>query len=117
LAESLSAQLDLPCLCLDAIYHGAHWSETPLPEFCDEVNEFVSSNEEWVIDGNYERKLKHSTWTAATDIVWIDLPIYVVLWQLFWRTVWRIWSRVELWGKEGCVETFRKQFLSTDSLL
>jgi hypothetical protein len=110
--------LGLPCLCLDAIYHGPNWTEAPLDKFRDEVSGFISSNEEWVVDGNYQAKLGRSgAWFSATDIVWLDLPIYVVLWQLFWRTVARIWSGVDLWGKEGCVETWKKQFLSTDSLL
>jgi hypothetical protein len=72
--------------CLDALYHRPHWSETPLVEFRDEFDAFVSLHEEWVIDGNSEKKLEHGTWITAMDIVWIDLPIYV-LWQLFWRTV------------------------------
>jgi hypothetical protein len=57
------------------------------------------------------------TWEAATDIIWLDYPIYIVLWRLWFRTIERIRSGVKLWGMEGCVETWQSQFLSRDSLL
>lgn len=57
------------------------------------------------------------TWSSATDIIWLDYPIYIVLWRLLWRSIARIRSGVELWDKEGCVETWRGTFLSWDSLL
>jgi len=57
------------------------------------------------------------TWEAETDIIWLDYPIYIVLWRLFFRTINRVWSGVNLWDKEGCTETWQQQFFSRDSLL
>ena len=118
LAESLAVLLHLPYLCLDALSHQPHWQDTPLSIFRAQLSEFISLHPDgWVIDGNYRRKVGDISWAAATDIVWLDYPIYVVLWRLLFRTLGRITGRVELWGMEGCVETWQSQFFSWDSLL
>ena len=71
----------------------------------------------WIIDGNYRSDLGHITWSAATDILWLDYPIYVVLWRLWFRTIGRIRGGEKLWGLDGCVETWQSQFFSYNSLL
>jgi|SRR5579862_3158386 len=118
LGENLSKVLGLPLLRLDAISHQPYFQDTPPEIFRSQVVQFIESNQNgWIIDGNYRNILGHITWGAASDIVWLDYPIYVVLWRLWFRTIGRIRSSEKLWGLEGCVETWQSQFLSKDSLL
>lgn len=80
--------------------------------------DFIAENPDgWVIDGNYRNMVGDITWEAATDIIWLDYPIYIVLWRLLFRTIDRVRSGVNLWDKEGCIETWQQQFFSRDSLL
>ncbi|MFZ3080715.1 MAG: Imm5 family immunity protein [Bellilinea sp.] len=68
----------------------------------------------WVVDGNYA-KVRDIIWPRADTLIWLELPLAVVLWRLFWRTVRRVVTREELWN--GNKETFRGAFFSKDSLL
>jgi adenylate kinase family enzyme len=118
LGEKLAAILGLPFLCLDALFHQPHWQHTPPDIFQQQVKEFIASNPNgWIIDGNYRKVVGDITWKASTDIIWLDYPIFVILWRLWFRTIGRIRSGVKLWGKDGCVETWKSQFFSWDSLL
>ena len=70
----------------------------PNDEFRESVREALRGDR-WVADGNY-RLARDVIWTRATVLVWLDYPIYVVLWRLFWRTVARVlWhgNREKLW--------------------
>jgi hypothetical protein len=114
----LAKVLALPFLNLDALAHRPHWQDTPLEDFRNQVSEFIEANPEgWIIDGNYQRMVGDITWHSATDIIWLDYPIFVVLWRLWFRTIARIRSAERLWGMDGCIETWQHQFFSWDSLL
>ena len=118
LGEELAQILDLPFLCLDALSHRPQWEDTAVETFRSQTSEFIDAHSDgWIIDGNYQNKVADITWHSATDIIWLDYPIFVVLWRLWFRTIERIQSGVELWGIKGCVETWRSQFLSRHSLL
>jgi len=100
------------------VAHRPHWQDTPRETVRAEVLEFLDANPEgWIIDGNYQSIVADITWHSATDIIWLDYPIFVVLWRLWFRTIKRIRSGETLWGMDGCVETWRGQFFSRDSLL
>jgi hypothetical protein len=91
---------------------------TPIEDLRKQVQDFVTANPDgWVIDGNYRNQVSDITWDNASDIIWLDYPIYIPLWRLLFRTLWRITYGVKLWGKNGCVETWKSQFFSRDSLL
>ena len=118
LGEQLAQNFSLPFLCLDALSHQPHWQDTPPDVFRNQVLDFVAANPHgWVIDGNYTKTVRDITWASASDIIWLDFPIFVVLWRLWFRTIERIRSGVKLWGMEGCVETWQVQFFSRKSLL
>lgn len=98
--------------------HRPHWQDAPREAVRAKVSEFLGANSEgWIIDGNYQNMVADITWNSATDIIWLDYPIFVVLWRLLFRTIRRIRSGEKLWGMEGCIETWRSQFFSSDSLL
>ncbi|HRG88651.1 MAG TPA: hypothetical protein PLW44_06485 [Chitinophagales bacterium] len=114
LARKLAAKHNIPHIELDVLYWQPGWVETPMPEFIGKIETALHENTDWVICGNYN-VAKNITLPAATDIVWLDTPLYVNLWRVLKRSVVR-W----LTGKEsfaGCPETFSHIFLTKKSLL
>ena len=87
----------------------------PSPEaFRARVAEAISVDG-WVVDGNYNGKLRGLVLEHADLIVWLDPPLRTILWRIFRRTLRRIRTRDELWS--GNRETWRNAFFSRDSLV
>lgn len=98
---------------LDALNWDPGWTQAPVEVFRQRVAAALEGREGWVVDGNYSR-VRDLVWPRATSIVWLDFPLRIVLWRLFWRTLRRWWRREELWN--GNRERFTDNFLSKDSL-
>ena len=113
LARRLAAAVAVPHIELDAIHWSTgNWVELPLAEFRRQVALAVAADA-WVVDGNYS-KVRDIVWSRADTIIWLDYPLPLSLWRLFWRTLRRAWRREVLWG--GNQERFIEQFASRDSL-
>lgn len=97
-ARNLSKLLNIPHLELDTIFWNPGWVKTPKDEMYKIVDEKLRTDGEWIVDGNY-RFLADITWARAEMIVWLDYPLYVNLWRLFWRSLWRIVTREKVCGK------------------
>ncbi len=67
----------------------------------------------WVVDGNHS-KVRDLVWSRADTVVWLDYPLWLILWRLAWRTSRRVIAREELWS--GNRETLRGAFFSRNSL-
>jgi len=114
-AAELARRLGLPCVELDALHHGPHWSAPTPEEFQARVRTAMTAAANgWVIDGNYDAKLGETVTGVADAIVWLDLPLGVKLRRLWRRTLHRIRDDVELWN--GNRETWRGAFVGRDSL-
>jgi adenylate kinase family enzyme len=113
-SRRLSAKLGLKDIELDALFWGPDWTQTPQPEFRLKIERAMEDHSGWVIHGNYS-KVRDITWKKATTLVWLDYSRRVVFWRVFKRSVTRILTREPLWS--GNTETFRKTFLSKDSIL
>ncbi len=98
---------------LDALNWDPNWTQAPAEVFRQRVAAALEGREGWVVDGNYSRA-RDLVWPRATHIVWLDFPLRIVLWRLFWRTLRRWWRQEELWN--GNRERFSDNFLSKDSL-
>lgn len=94
--RSLAAQLDVPFVELDQIFHQPGWQELPVEAFRDRVGQ-VASTEGWVIDGNYSA-VRDLVWARADTVVWLDLPRPAVMRQVIRRTIRRVVRREELWN-------------------
>lgn len=113
LGKQLAAQLGMTHVELDRLHWLANWQMQDTDTFRRQVDEALST-ESWVVDGNYS-KARDIVWARADTIIWLDYPLRIIYWRLFRRTMRRIISREDLW-QTGNRESFRKQFLSKDSL-
>jgi adenylate kinase family enzyme len=111
-ARALAQRMHVPVIELDALRHGPGWTETPDDRFRELIGAQTSAGA-WVVDGNYS-VIMDVTWGRADTLVWLDYPLRLVMWRLFFRTNRRILRRVVLWN--GNRETFANVYLSRDSL-
>ena len=109
MAKALSAALGIPRIELDAINWQPGWRDIAIQEpeeFFRRVAE-AAAGEDWVMDGNYT-KARDAHWPRATAFVWMDTERWVVMRQVFWRSLSRAVTKQELWPGTGNRELFRK---------
>jgi adenylate kinase family enzyme len=106
-AARLAANLAVPHLELDGVFHQPGWQPLPLADFRAEVADFTAGDG-WVIDGNY-RGVQDLVWARADTVVWLDPPRWRVMGQLARRTLGRMARRTELWNgnRESWVNLLR----------
>ncbi len=112
LAAALAAQYAVPYVELDALHWGPNWMHAPARQFRDTVASAIAGDT-WVVDGNYSA-VRDLIWPRATTFIWLNYPLWLSLVRLFKRSWRRIVTGQQIWGTN--VETFRAQFLDTDSL-
>jgi len=114
LARCLAKRLDIPHIELDALYWKPNWVGSPTDVFRQCVKEAVSGKR-WVVDGNYS-KTRDIVWVRADTIVWLDYPLWILLWRIFKRGIRRSITRENLWGT-GNRETLYRHFFTHDSMI
>jgi adenylate kinase family enzyme len=113
LARAVAGKLGIKFIEQDRLFWRPGWEKAPKEEFRSAVLAEIEA-EDWTICGNYSA-VRNEVWKRATHIVWLNYGLPVVLWWWLKRTVPRIVT-----GEECCNgnrETFRSQFLSTESLI
>ncbi len=114
LAQKLSEEFALHYIQLDALSWLPNWVERDNASFLELLAQEVETHDHWVVDGNYSRT-HHITWAKADVIVWLNYSYPVVLWRALTRTMRRVYTQEPLFA--GNVETLRRSFLSSDSIL
>jgi adenylate kinase family enzyme len=114
-ARRLADQLNLPYVEMDRLFWGANWIKSDDQEFLARVQAAVDEPT-WVLDGNYTRTIPVK-WAQVDLVIWLDYPFHTTMWQAIKRAVTRVWSKEELWPGTGNRETFRRTFLSRDSII
>jgi adenylate kinase family enzyme len=114
LAERLALQKGLRVIELDALYWGRNWQGAPVELFRYRV-ECETRDGDWIVVGNYGQ-VRDLVWRPADTLIWLDLPLSIVTWRLFRRTLRRVLSKEDLWGT-GNRETWRSAFFSRQSIL
>ncbi len=112
LAETLAQALQIPHYELDAFNWQPNWTEAPRELTRQRVEEFTRS-EAWVTDGNYSY-CRDIIWSRLEAVIWLDYPLGLILWRLWWRTWQRVIRKEFLWGTN--YERLWPQFFSKDSL-
>jgi adenylate kinase family enzyme len=113
LARTLSERLQAPHVELDAHHWGPDWTENP-PDVLSASVQRALSGGRWVCDGNFSR-LRATILSRATALVWLNYTFPVVMARAVRRTVRRVALKERLYADN--VETFRRSFLSRDSIL
>lgn len=117
LSQQLSHALGVPHIQLDQLFWRANWQGTPDDEFFAKLETALSTAAEgWVLDGNFNRT-RNIKWRDVDIIIWLDYGFGRVFRQSLSRAIGRIVSRKELWPGTGNRESFRKTFMSRDSIL
>lgn len=100
LGEQLATSLGVPFVELDALNWQPDWaglSETN-PDELNGLLEEATSGEGWVVDGSYASFSQRIFWPRLETVVWLDLPMYLLLWRVLLRS-WKRWRSKELlWG-------------------
>lgn len=105
LGRALAARLDAPFVECDAIRHKANWVSATDDELRAGIDAVLGHHDRWVIDGTFQRQLGDFVSGRADLLVWLDLPLPLKLWRLWWRSYGRVTTRQILWN--GNYETWR----------
>lgn len=98
MARRLSERMGAPHVELDALFHGPGWQPADADAFLAAV-ERATSDDTWVVDGNYRAVVGEGpVWARADTVVWLDLPRRVVMRQVVLRTLRRGLRREVLWN-------------------
>lgn len=98
---------------LDSIHWLPNWVPRPDEELRSLVEQAVAA-EQWVADGNYGQ-VRDIVWQRATCLIWLNYPFRVVFWRALRRTLTRVFTGQRVYS--GNQESFRRAFLSSDSIL
>jgi adenylate kinase family enzyme len=111
-AKEIARILGVTHVEFDAYRHGPNWTETPDDIFREQLREALQGDT-WVADGNYS-VTRDVVWPRATTVIWLDYPLRIVMWRLFWRIMRRGILRQELWN--GNKENIWGHFFTRESL-
>ena len=98
---------------LDELFWSERWQPKSKEEFARLVAE-ATAGPAWIADGHYGRG-RDVLWPQAERLIWLNYGKPRVLWRSLKRSIRRCLAREPLW--HGNRETFRKTFLSMDSIL
>jgi adenylate kinase family enzyme len=109
----IAKKLGYPYVELDEIQWKPNWTESTEEELFTNLERSLAG-ESWVLDGNYSKTVPIK-WKRVQLIVWLDLPYWLILYQVISRTIRRSLTSEELWA--GNRETLWKAFFHRDSII
>ncbi len=115
-ARKLAELLGSPHIEMDRLYHKPNWEESTPDELVEKLNKALAPDR-WILDGNYHSKSFKTKWSRATAIIWLDMSFTRNVTQATQRAIRRIRTKQELWPGTGNRETFRRTFMSRESVL
>ena len=110
--RQLAALTSAPFIELDAIHWLPNWTPIEDEAFRQDIAQLIVADS-WIIDGNYSL-VRDMIWQRATAIIWLDYPLPLVLWRLFWRTLHRTLTQKRLFNENR--ESFFTHFFTRESL-
>ena len=114
-SKQLAGILAIPYVQMDALFWGPNWYEPSDDEFFPRVERALTQHA-WVLDGNYTRTIPIK-WARVDCVIWLDYSFLRTVRQVALRAVGRSISGRELWEGTGNRETFRRSFMSKDSII
>lgn len=92
LAREIAVRWRLPYVEVDSLYHGPGW--TVRPEYREELQAFIT-RPGWVVEW---QGLRAALAREADTLVWLDYPVWFVMYRVGKRTLRRAISREVLWA-------------------
>ena len=86
LARLLSSRQGIPFIDLDELYWEPGWQEAPKAVFSARVRSAIDAPR-WVLAGNYLDVTAALAWPRLTTLIVLDLPLPLMLWRSFRRTL------------------------------
>ncbi len=114
LAEKLAHKIGGAYVDLDQFHHLPGWKERGTEDFCRLVDA-ATRGDTWAVAGNYTTRAQPIIRPRADTLIWLDMPFWANLWQLFRRTLKRVRTGESICN--GNRETIAKSFFSKDSIL
>lgn len=114
-SQQLADRLAIPYVQMDALFWGPNWYQSSDDELFPKVQQALNQDT-WVLDGNYTRTIPIK-WARVDCVIWLDYAFLRTVRQAVGRAVSRSISGHELWEGTGNRETFRKSFMSKDSIV
>lgn len=116
-SRQLAQKLDLSHIEMDDLFWLDNWQETPDDQFFLKLqSQMNAADEGWVLDGNYSRTLPLKLAKLDT-IIWLDYSFRLNFYRSIKRAISRAMSQKPLWKSSNNHETFRRSFLSKDSII
>lgn len=97
LAARFAADLGIPHVELDELYHGPYWTPSNPDVFSARVR-LAAAEPVWVMDGNYTSIVGQIARDRAALVIALDLPRWRVMSRITRRTIRRVITRTELWN-------------------
>lgn len=114
-AKQLSNKLSVKYIEMDSLFWKKDWEMSSDEEFFRKL-ENATSNDSWVLDGNYTRSISVK-WKNVDTVIWIDNSFILTMYQAVFRALKRSILKRELWQGTGNKESFRKSFFSKESMI
>ncbi|RZF50852.1 adenylate kinase [Acinetobacter halotolerans] len=116
-SRQLTRKLGFMLIEMDDLFWLDDWQETSDDEFFSKLQKQMDQAKDgWVLDGNYSRtqdiKLKY-----IDTIIWLDYSFSLNLYRSVKRAIIRAATQKRLWANSNNRESFRKSFLSKDSII
>ena len=109
-AQKLGEKYGIPVLHMDTVYWRKNWSQRPAEECRRIVNDFMESNTDWVIDGNYKKLYQTERFDRADIILFFSFNRYKCLYNIVKRYIkYHGTSRPDI--AEGCNEKIDWEFI------
>lgn len=110
LAQELGNRLGCEVLHLDCVHWLPGWKERDNAGQNQIVSEFMDSHNSWVIDGNYKSACYARRMKEATQIIFLDFPVYLCLYRV-WKRYFTYRGKSRESMSEGCEEKIDKEFI------
>lgn len=105
-ARRLSHELGLPLLHLDKVWHAMDYSEDARQQFKQTVEDFMTSQDNWLIDGNYANRLPQRL-AKADAVIWLDFPRWLCCYRVIKRS---LLTRLFRAKRPDMAEQFKERF-------
>ena len=110
LAENLSHYYSIPKLHMDTLQFQPGWQDSDREWMLDEMKNFLTKHEAWVIDGNYSWCFYKERMQDADQIIFLNFSPLTCLFRAFKRYL-KYRGKVRESMAAGCPEQFNWEFI------